>query len=170
METAALEKKNQELVKALSWILIIISTLVLLISIFFSRGYSAMITMQGITKNFNPPIGINFTLYFVQNAVELLLCAVVYISAVYVLKFNNKWRQVLVYCLVASIIFLIVSPIINYYNLPALKIQPPGGGNYVNVSKTSELIWAYSWSIIVSAFFIFVIMKLSKEETRLLFK
>lgn len=161
MEAAALEKKNQELVKALSWILIIISTLVLLISIFFSRGYSAMITMQGITKNFDPPIGINFTLYFIQNAVELLLCVVVYVSAVYVLKFNNKWRQVLVYSLIASIIFLIVSPVINYYNVHSIITGFP---------KTSRLIWSYVWSIILSAFFIFVILKLSKEKVRLLFK
>ena len=161
MEAVVSQEKNQKLVKTLSWILIFVSAIVLLRSIFFSHGYSAMITMQGITKNFNPPIGINFTLYFVQNAVELLLCAVVYISAVYVLKFNNMWRQVLVYGLIASIIFLIVSPVINYYNVHSIITGFP---------KTSRLIWSYIWSIILSAFFIFIIMKLSKEEVRLMFK
>jgi hypothetical protein len=120
-----------------------------------------MITMQGITKNFDPPIGINFTLYFIQNAVELLLCVVVYVSAVYVLKFNNVWRQVLIYGLITSIIFLIMSPIITYYNVHSIIEGFP---------KISRLIWSYIWSIIFSAFFIFVIMKLSKEEVKLLFK
>src|SRR3989339_304987 len=107
MEALVLQKKNQKTVSIFSWSLIVLLTIVLLSSFFVSRGYSAMITMQGITKNFDPPIGINFTLYFIQNAVELLLCVAVYVSAVYVLKFNNAWRKVLVYCLVASIIFLI---------------------------------------------------------------
>ncbi len=161
METAVSQEKNHKLIKALSWILIFVSAIVLLRSIFFSQGYSAMITMQGITKNFNPPIGINFSLYFIQNAVELLLCMVVYVSAVHVLNFNKKWRQVLVYSLIASIIFLIMSPIITYYNVHSIISGFP---------KTSRLIWSYIWSIILSAFFIFVIMKLSKEEVKLLFR
>ena len=161
MEALVLEEKNQKLVKVLSWILIVVSALVLLKSIFFSHGYSAMITMQGITKNFDPPIGINFTLYFIQNAVELLLCMVVYVSAVHVLNFNKKWRQVLVYGLIASIIFLIMSPIITYYNVHSIITGFP---------KTSRLIWYYFWSMILLAFLIYVIMKLSKEEVRLLFK
>jgi len=161
MQVAVSQEKNQKLVKAMSWILIFVSVIVLLKSIFFSHGYSAMITMQGITKNFDPPIGINFSLYFIQNAVELLLCVVVYVSTVYVLNFNNKWRQVLVYSLIASIIFLLVSPIITYYNIHSI---------ITGFLKTSRLIWSYVWSIILSAFFIFVILKLSKEEVRLLFK
>ncbi len=170
MEIAVSQEKNQNLIKTLSWILIFVSAIVLLRSIFFARGYSSMITMQRITKNFDPPIGINFTLYFIQKAVELLLCVVVYVSSVYVLKFNKKWRKVLVYSLITSIDYLIVSPVINYYNMPALKIEPIGGGSYVNFSKTSVLVWSYVWSITLSAFFIFVILKLSKKEVRLLFK
>jgi len=161
MEAVVLQEKNQKLIKALSWILIFVSAIVLLKSIFFSRGYSAMVTMQGITKNFDPPIGINFTLYFIQNAVELLLCVVVYVSAVYVLKFKNAWRKVLVYCLVASIIFLIVSPIITYYNVHNGIEEFP---------KTSRLLWYYFWSMILLAFLIYVTMKLSQKEVKALFK
>jgi len=161
MEAVVLQEKNQKLIKALSWILIFVSAIVLLKSIFFSRGYSAMVTMQGITKNFDPPIGINFTLYFIQNAVELLLCVAVYVSAVYVLKFNNAWRKVLVYCLVASIIFLIASPIITYYNVHNGIEEFP---------KTSRLLWYYFWSMILLAFLIYVTMKLSQKEVKALFK
>ncbi len=161
MEAVVLQEKNQKLIKTLSWVLIILSAVVLLKSLFFARGYSSMITMQGITKNFDPPIGINFTLYFIQQAVELLLCVVVYVSAVYVLKFNNVRRKVLVYCLVASIIFLIVSPIITYYNVHNGIEEFP---------KTSRLLWYYFWSMILLAFLIYVTMKLSQKEVKALFK
>lgn len=161
MDTTVLQERNQKLIKTLSWILILVSAFVLLKSIFFAHGYSAMITMQGITKKFDPPIGINFTLYFIQKAVELLLCSVVYVSAVYVLKFNNKWRQVLVYSLIASVIFLIMSPIFTYYNIQNGIEEFP---------KTSRLLWSYVWSMILLAFLVYVITKLSQEEVRLLFK
>ena len=166
------EEKNKELVKILSWILIVISALVLLGSIFLLRGYSAMITMQSITKNFDPPVEINFTLYFIQNAIKLLLCAVVFVSAAYVLVFRNFWRKILFYGLIASVIFLIVSPIIDYYNLPTITINlmPGVEREKMYVSKTSLLIWSYAWSIIFSAFFVYVILKLSREEVKLLFK
>ncbi len=161
MEGVVSQEKNQKLIRTLSWILIFVSAIVLLKSIFFSRGYSAMIVMYGITKKFDPPIGINFTLYFIQKAVELLLCVVVYVSAVYVLKFNNKWRQVLVYSLIVSIIFLIMSPIFTYYNVHNGIEEFP---------KTSRLIWSYVWSMILLAFLVYVIMKLSQDEVKALFK
>ncbi len=161
MEISVSQEKNQKLIKTLSWILIILSAVVLLRSIFSAHSYSAMVTMQGITKNFDPPIGINFTLYFIQKAVELLLCVVVYVSSVYVLKFNNVWRKVLVYCLTVSIIFLIASPIITYYNFH---------NGIVEFSKTSMLISYYFWSMILLAFLIYVIMKLSQKEVKALFK
>jgi len=120
-----------------------------------------MITMQSITKNFEPPVGINFALYFVQNAVGIILCVVVFVSAAFVLKYNNRWRKVLVYELIVSTIFLMISPIINYYNIDNI---------IVGVNKIQRLIGYYFLSISLSAFFITVIIKLSKEEVKLLFK
>ncbi|MFA5804959.1 MAG: hypothetical protein WC879_09960 [Melioribacteraceae bacterium] len=161
METLVLQKKNQEVVNIFSWVLIVISAFVLLRSILFLNGYSSMIKMQLITKNFDPPVGINFTLYFIQSGLELLLSIVVFVSATFVLKYSNRWRKVLVYGLIISIIFLMVSPIISYYNIDNV---------IVGVDKIPRLIWRYSLSIILSTFFIFVIIKLSKEEVKLLFR
>lgn len=161
METVVLQNNNRDTIKVFSWILIVISTIGLLSSLFVSNGYSSMITMQSITKNFDPPIGINFTLYFIQNAVGILLCVVVFISAAFVLKYNNRWRKMLVYGLIISIIFLMISPIINYYNIDNVL---------VGVNKIQRLIGYYFLSIILSAFFIYVIIKLSKQEVKLLFK
>lgn len=172
MEEIVSQAKNQKLVKVLSWILICLSVIVLLRTIFVLQGYASMITMQSITKKFNPPVEINFTLYFIQAAIEIILCVIVFISAVYVLKYKSLWRQVLVYGLVASIVFLVVTPLISYNNLPALKIKMAGINDreMLSVAKTTILIWSYTWSIIFSAFFVFVILKLSKPEIKLLFK
>jgi len=169
MEPLANEEKNQKVVKVFSWILIVLSTLVLLRNLFLSQAYSSAIIIQSTTRKFDPPLGVNFTLYFIQHAVEFLLCIVVFVSATFVLKYKNLWRNVLLYGLIISIIFLMISPIINYYNIPGY-VESIGGGGYINVSRTSILIKSFAWSIIISAFFIVVILKLSKEEVKLLFR
>lgn len=171
METLVLQEKNRKVIKIFSWILIIISTIVLLGDLSASNGLSAMITLQSITKKFDPPVQINFTLYFTQYAVGLLLCVVIFISATFVLKFRERWRKVLVYGLITAIIFLMISPIINYYNYPVVKVASPSSipKHWIYLSKASILIRSYFWSIVLSAFFIVVIMRFSKKEVTLLF-
>lgn len=112
MEVGVSQEKKQELVKTLSWILLIVSALLLFLNLFFSKGYSTMLSMLGISKLYNPPLEFNFNLYLfiIQFVIEMLLCVVVFISASYVLKYNNIWRKVLVYTLIVSIVFLFVSP------------------------------------------------------------
>ena len=161
MKTLASQEKNKEAVKEYSWALIVMSIILLLLGVFVSRGYSPMINMRSLTKNFNPPMEINFTLYFFQKAVELLLCIVVFLSATFVQKFSERWRKILLYSLIASIIYLFVSPIITYYNFDRL---------IHGLDVTSKLIGNYAAAIVFSAFFIVIIIKLSKEEIRLLFK
>lgn len=173
MELDLSQEKKRELVKVLSWILLILSALFLLLNIFFSEGYSAMLSMLGISKSYDPPLEFNFNLYLfiIQFVIEMLLCVVIFISAAYVLKYNNKWRRVLIYALIISIVFLFVSPIINYYNLPFVKIEYYSERDQVivNASKTSRLIWSYIGSLVLAGFFSYVIMKLSKEEIKKIF-
>lgn len=173
MEVSVSQEKKQELVKALSWILLIVSALFLFLNIFFSKGYSTMLSMFGISKLYNPPLEFNFNLYLfiTQFLIEMLLCVVIFISAIYVLKYNNMWRKVLVYALIVSIVFLFVSPIISYYNCPLLKIEyfSERDQMIVNASKTSRLVWSYIGSLLVAGFFSYVIMKLSKEEIKKIF-
>ncbi|MDQ7815573.1 MAG: hypothetical protein RDU14_00945 [Melioribacteraceae bacterium] len=172
MEEVVNQAKNQKLVKILSWILIVASVLVLLKEVFLTQGYLAMFNMEQITKNFDPPIEINFTLYYIQSAIEFLLCIVVFVSATFVLKYKNFWRKVLVYGLIASIIFLFVSPLIDFYNFPTVKIKGIGGveREFMEVPRITIFLWSFTWSIIFSIFFIYVIYKLSKPEVKLLFK
>ncbi len=172
METSYVQAKNQRTVKTFAWILIAISVLLLLRSIFTLQSISAIITIKDLTRKFNPPMDINYTPYFIEHAIELLLCIVVFVSATFVLKFENLWRSVLVYGLTVSIIFLLISPLVDYYNLAPWNIAPMTSidRKIMNVAKISMLIWSYTWSIIFSAFFAVVILKLSKREVKSLFE
>ncbi|MEW5842197.1 MAG: hypothetical protein AB1775_02930 [Bacteroidota bacterium] len=161
MKTLPSQEKNKEAVKEYSWALIIMSIIFLPGGVFISRDYSQIINMRSLTRNSNPPIEINFTLYFLPKAVELLLCIVVFVSATFVLKFSERWRNILVYSLIVSIIYLAVLPIVTYYNFDRILH---------GLDLTSELIGNYAEAVVLSAFFIVIIIKLSKEEIRLLFK
>lgn len=171
MQEIVIQQKNQKLVKVLSWILIVLSAFVLIRSAFALQSLSAMVTIKGITKNFNPPVELNFTPYIIQSGVEILLCAVIFISAAYVLKFRKVWKQILIYSLVASIIFLLVSPLIHYYNPTFLKLDSVNSleKEIIDITKRSMLIWSYTWSILISVYFVYVIHKLSLREIKILF-
>jgi len=172
MEEIVTQQKNQKLVKTIAWILIVLSALVLLRSVFSLQSLSTIVTLKGITKNFNPPVELNYAPFIFQSAIELLLCVIVFVSASYVLKFKKIWKQVLIYGLIASIIYLFVSPLINYYNPTFLAIDALNDlqKKMLDEVRESFLIWSYTWSVIISAFFIYTIIKLSKEEIKLLFK
>lgn len=171
MGTNVLQEKNQKLVKMLSWILIVVSAFALFSRVFTLHGLSTMVTMQGITKNIDPPVELNFAPYLIKSAIELLLCVIIFISSTFVLKYKKVWKQILVYSLIASIIFLIISPLITYYNPTFLKIDSfkYAEKEMMNVAKTSLLIWSYIWSIIFSVFIAYVIWKLSRKEIKVLF-
>jgi len=172
VEEIIVQQKNQQLVKVLSWVLIVLSALVLLRSVFTLQSLSTMVKMKGITKSFNPPVELNFAPHIIQSSIEFLLCVVIFVSATYVLKFRKVWKQILIYGLIASIIFLIVSPLINYYNPTFLKIESINGAEreMMNVVTRSMLMWSYTWSILFSILFVYIILKLSREEIKILFK
>jgi hypothetical protein len=161
METLVSQEKNQKVVKLLSWGLIAISAFLLLRYFVFPHSISSMVSLQKITRNFNPPIEINFTLYFIQTSLELLLYILVFVIATFLLKYQNKWRKALIDILIVAIIYFILSPIITYYNIDKVLY-----GDYAN----TKLLWSYLWSIILSSIIIVAIKKLMKEEVRMLFK
>lgn len=171
MEEIVNQQKNQKFVKTIAWILIVLSALVLLRSVFSLQFLSTMVTVKGITKNFDPPVELNFAPSIFQSIIEFLLCVIVFVSAAYVLKFKKLWKQILIYGLIASILYLFVYPIINYYNPTFLIIDSISGPEKEMLisMKGSLLMWSYTWSVIISGFFIYTIIKLSKEEIKLLF-
>jgi len=172
MDTLTQFDKEKKHVTILSWILIIGSALILLKTLLLINGYSSMIKLQSATNDFNPPVQINFTLYFISNAIELLLSIIVFVAAVFVLQYKNLWRKVLITGLIASIVFLLVSPIINFsaFQFPHMVMMKGMDRMMLSSVKTSMLIWSYFWSIVMTIFFIFVIKTLSKKEVQKLFQ
>ncbi len=172
MEDINLIEKTQKNIKILTWILIIGSALILLSALFIFGGYSNMIYLQSATKNFDPPININFTLYFILNAIKLLLSIVIFLSAIFVLKYKDNWRKILVYTLSAAILYLLISPIVNYLYFPMLDLVAPTEGTaqvMLNMAKTSMLIFSYIWSFVFIAFFIYAIKRMTNMEVLKLF-
>jgi len=106
-------------------------------------AYLGVFNKYQITRNFNPPFEYNFTYFLVSVTLEMILSIAVFVSAAFVLKFDEAWRKILIYSLAALIIELFVSP---------------------------HLILNALWfSVIISLFFVSVIIVLSKKEIKVLF-
>lgn len=171
MEELVNEEKNKKLIKTIGWILIFISVLVLFKNAVFPSEYSDKITQMRISKNFVPPLEIDYTIFFIQRGIEIILCLVIYLSAAFVLKFNKTSRTALIYSLSAAIIYLVIYPLVNYY-FPSIAVELFSERDQVIVNelRNSKLIWSYAWSVLLTAFFIYTIRTLSKDEIKLLFK
>jgi len=177
MENLTPIEKTQKNIKILTWILLVGSGLILLWSLFMSVGFINMIHLKNITKNFDPPIQINFTLYFILTAIKLLLSILIFLSSIFVLKYNDNWRKVLIYVLFAAILFLLIAPIVNYFNFPMQNfVAPKGMGKemlmekeMLNMAKSSMLIFSYILSFVIIAFNVYAIKKMTNKEVVKLF-
>jgi len=164
-------EKTQKNIKILTWILLVGAGLILLSSLFMVVGFTNMIHLQNLTKNFDPPVQINYTMYFILNAIKLLLSILIFLSSIFVLKYNDNWRKVLVYTLLASILYLLISPMVNYVYFPIQDLVPPKGleGEMVNMARTSMLAFSYILSFVIIAFFVYAIKKMTNKEVLKLF-
>lgn len=172
MDDLIQKNKEQKTVKIFSWILIAGSVFVFLKVLLVLNGYAGMINMQQMSKNFDPPIQMNFTLYFVLNGIELLLNILIFISAVFVLKYSDLWRRILIYALIFAILYLLISPILSYNNFMMRDTIMIKGmeKEMLKSVKSSLLIWSYFWSVVISIFFFVVIKKFSNKKTKELFE
>lgn len=171
MGELTVEEKHKKLIKTIGWILISISVFVLLKNSVFPSEYSDKLTRMKIVENFDPPARIDYTIFFLQRGLEVILCLAIYLTAAFLVKFNKTSRKMLIYFLSAAIIYLVIYPLVNYY-FPPVDIEMYREQDRVIISELwkSELIWSYVWSVLLSAFFIYTIHKLSKEEIKLLFR
>lgn len=171
MEELTVEEKNRKLVKTIGWILILISVFVLLKNSVFPSEYSDRIIQMKMVKNFDPPANIDYTIFFLQRGIEIILCLAIYLSAAYVLKLNKTFRRALIYLLSAAIIYLVIYPLVNYYFPPIdVELYNERDQTIINELRKSKLIWSYVWSILLTTFFIYAIRTLLKKEIELLFK
>lgn len=171
MEEMTLQERNHDVVKILTWFLIGITTLLLIKNFFTMHELANIVTLKGITKKFNPSVHLNFMPYIINNMAEIIICIVVYISATFVLKFKNVWRRILLFSLIIAIMFLVISPLVTYFNPFLIEPDHLTETQKLFVSKMTEhiLITSYLWSVIFSIFMVYVIFKLSKREIRALF-
>lgn len=171
MEELTVEEKSKKLIKTIGWILITISVFVLLKNSVFSSEYSDKLTQMKIVENFDPPVRIDYTIFFLQRGLEVLFCLAIYLSFAFVLKFNNTSRKMLICFLSTAIIYLVIYPLINCY-FPPIDVESFVKKDQViiNELRKSKLIWSYVWSVLLSAFFIYTIRVLSKTEIKSLFK
>lgn len=130
-----------------------------------------MLIQANITKNFTKPVEINYSQFLITYSIALLIYVLILVSAVYVLKHKELWRKVLIYSLIFLILALLISPIINYTYSPTVKLQVENVNDYgmVDTLNKTNLLWFYVWSILLSLFYVFVIVKLSKTEIKTLF-
>ena len=171
MDDLIQKNKEQKTVKIFSWILIAGSVFVFFKVLLVLNGYAGMINMQQITKNFDPPIQMNFTLYYVLSGIELLLNILIFISAVFVLKYSDLWRRILIYVLIFAILYLLISPILdnNFMMRDTMMIQGIEK-EILKFAKSPFLVWSYFWSVVISLFFVVVIKKFSNNKTKELFE
>ena len=144
MNQSNTKSNNVKIIKFLSWALSIGSAVILLKLLFMHDGYLSIYNKYSITKNFDPPIDYNFTSFLIFGILETLLCIVIFIASTFVLKLDEKWRNILIFSLGASIIVSFASPKLMYY--------------------------PYLWSAILSLFLLAIIIFLSRKEIKVLFK
>lgn len=170
MEEKLAEEKTKKAVKIIAWILIVISVFVLLKNSVFPSEYSDKLIQMKISKMFVPPMKIDFTIFFLQRGIEIILCLVIYLSTAFVFKFNKNSRKALIYSLSVAIIYLAIYPLINYYFPPiAVELFNERDQVIINDLRNSKLIWSYGFSVLLMAFFIYTIRILLKAEIKLLF-
>ncbi len=157
--------KNQ--IRWYSWLLILFTLIVFFKYLFDYNGFFSMLKLQVLTKDFNPPANINFTLFFFMKGIELFLNILILITAIFVMSYKNISRKILIYTLLVTIVFYLGTPIIRYAYLPQTGISSVRLGEMINFTENySSVIVTYFWPFVTSVFFIITIKKFSKEEIR----
>ncbi|MFA7419831.1 MAG: hypothetical protein WCZ90_09110 [Melioribacteraceae bacterium] len=171
MEEIIVNEKNNKLIKMLAWILIVLSAILLIRSLFALFFYSYVLN-QLITPDhpfhFTKPY---YFVYIIEFVIEFIICAFILISSIFVLKLKNNWRKGLVNVLAVGLLYLIVYPIVNYYNHLTLQTLTNKliEKNLNNGFNESYSIWYYVPTVLIAVLFIYVIKKLSEAEIKSIF-
>ncbi len=174
METLVNQEKNQKTVRVFTWILIIIASLSILSglagiigSYFLNSAQEYFQTMPG-----KAAFTLNMTPIIIINSIKILISIFILLSAIFVLQYKETWRKQIIIGLMLAIAYLLVSPLVNYFDL--LQFHYTGTGNISqqmqDMAKTASLIFSYGWSVIFSVFFIVAIVKYNNKDIKLLFK
>jgi hypothetical protein len=167
MKTENTIETSKRIINFYCWGLIILPIVIWFSHLIITNCYFGMINLEYITKNFIPPVQINFGVYLLASLVELLLCLLLFLSSSFVLKYKNSWRKILVITLIVSILFLFVSPLIYdmVFQSEQVRIRLAKNNNETaGISRVTIMVWSYIRSIILSVFFLVIIRKLTDKN------
>lgn len=167
-------EKNQKTIRVFSWIIIIAATLSLFIGVFGLITSPNASSMHEYTKIITTSVGIKINSYvnIMLDSIKILINALLVFSAVFLLRYKETWRKQVILWLIIAIIYLMISPLLNYIYFPQINFYNMKNIpiNIRKIARIHTLMSAYLWSIIWTVFFIVVIVKLNKKEIKLLFK
>jgi hypothetical protein len=172
MEGVMTIEKSQKNVKRLSWILIVISAILIIRGIFGIIFYSFILSQISSSDNPNHSAAARYIFFLIEVSIEFVIFTILIMASINIGKFKIKWRELIIYCLIAATIYLIISTIINNQLLPSTIISSTTGNEkqIAQINSTYSLVLTIILPILLSVYFIYAIFKLSKEEIRLLFK
>ena len=172
MKTENSDETNRKVIKLYCWGLMVLSVVIWFSHVFISNSFLGMVNLKYLTRMFDPPLEINFVLFFTANIIEFILCALIFFASIFVLEFKNKWRLFLIIILFLSIVFVLISPVLYDLVYPSNHVFSYGSPDSypVNLPRKTIMIWSYIRSIILSTFFLIIIRKLRDKNTIILFR
>lgn len=172
MEELIVNGKNKKLIKMFAWILIVLSAILFIRSLFALFFYSYAINQLSPSEHPYHFVKPYYSVYIIEYAIESIICVFILVSSMFVLKLKNNWRKVIIYILSVAILYLIVYPIVNYYNHLSLQTiaNKLSEINLHNAFTESFSMWYYILPVLLAVFYVYVIIKLSREEIKILFK
>jgi len=171
MEENLLLEKNRKTIKVISWVILIAAAISVLSSMLGLMSTPFINSMQN-SKLFHNKIEMNITAIILLNLTKMLISIFILLSAIFVLQYKEMWRRQIITGLILAIAYLMISPVISYYNYPTFHfpIDPNMPAGFLESAKLMSIIFSYFWSVAWSVFFIIAILKYRKEEIKLLFK
>ncbi len=143
MEKQNTNSQNSSTVKTFAWILIAGSVLFFIKAIVMEKGYISILNSYQMTKDFNPPPDSSNMTSLIFAILEFVFAFLIFVSSVFVMKYKEVWRKILIFTLGASILVALFSPKMFPYS------------NYL--------------SVIIALFLISSIVIFSKKEIKSLF-
>jgi len=165
MENKVSQIRYHRTVSTYSWNIIIISAFGLLfalagIGLTYMTRHIEFPRVNGLSFFLNPK------LYFIPSIFQIPISGVLLISSILVLKGSDKGRKLLIFGLIAAILFLIIIPIITINHIPNLETASATWG----FGKTSMVSCHFFFSLSIAIYFLVALMKLSRDEIKQLFR
>jgi len=169
MEQLLAQIKVKRTIQMFTWNIIIIASFALILGLlgtvmsirmFLVRAQFQPLPTDGLFSFFNPGLYLFPSVYHIAMSILLIL------ASVYVLRYNERWRKILLAALIIEVLFLVITPVLNISKIPNLDTALGTWGN----AKTRLVIWSVIISYCLAFFFAIAAMKFSRGSVKQLFK